>query len=194
MPKKRLTPKATAKTGKASAKARTKAAKKAEEEKDEDLAEDEEDQETDKATDTDPQDDPDNAADGDDDEDPDNAADGDDDEDPDKAADGDDDEDDEEGDKTPAAKSSAKARIKAILGSEEAKSRPKLAQHLALETNVSVATAKATLKVAQKETGSNNGFASAMGDIDNPKLKQGGGKPTGASAVLSDMQSRFPKK
>jgi len=50
-----------------------------------------------------------------------------------------------------SAPADERGRIKAILGCEEAKTRPALAQHLALETSMSAAEAVAMLKVAAPE-------------------------------------------
>lgn len=90
---------------------------------------------------------------------------------------------------------SAKGRIRAILKCQEAKTRPGLAQTLALDTSLSVAEARKALKAAAPETAKNdNPLKTAMADVDNPTIKQGGAKPTAADALLNDMASRFKKK
>lgn len=65
----------------------------------------------------------------------------------------------------------ASARIAAILGSEEAKGREKLAQHLAFDTDRPAAEALKTLEAAAKETPAKvDALAAAMGKIPNPKV------------------------
>lgn len=78
-----------------------------------------------------------------------------------------------------------RARVSAILNCEEAKQRPKLAQHLALETGASIEDAKKTLAAAAVETQASGGqFSRAMADLGNPQVgadaeKAGGeGKPS----------------
>ncbi len=81
-----------------------------------------------------------------------------------------------------AAETAARERIKGILACDEAKTRPQLAQHLALETSMSVADAKKTLAKAAAETGGNGQFGAAMTSLGNPKVGAdtetlGDGKP-----------------
>lgn len=76
-------------------------------------------------------------------------------------------------------------RIRDILFCEEAKSRTKLAMHLALETETSAAVARQLLLQAAKDGAGNSQFRAAMSAIDNPKVgldDAGDGEATRASA------------
>lgn len=68
-----------------------------------------------------------------------------------------------------------RVRIKSILASDAAKSRPKLAQHLAFGTDMSAEAATAMLAEAGLETSSSNPLADAMGKVPNPKVGIDGG-------------------
>lgn len=76
-----------------------------------------------------------------------------------------------------------RARIAAILGSDEAKDRPKLAQKLAMETDMSVDQAKVILGAAAKESASDP-LAGAMAGVKNPKV----GTDNGADASDEDKE------
>lgn len=78
------------------------------------------------------------------------------------------------------ARKAEKARISAITGSEEAKGKSKLANHLAMNTDMSVDDAKAMLAVAAAEAteqASGNAFREAMNQGNNPEV----GAETGGS-------------
>jgi signal peptide peptidase SppA len=78
--------------------------------------------------------------------------------------------------KTEGTKEGATAertRISAILGSEEAKGRNSLAQHLAFETDMSADAAKTLLGKSATESTSgkaDGGFTDAMGKVTNPSV------------------------
>jgi signal peptide peptidase SppA len=72
-----------------------------------------------------------------------------------------------------AAVPSERERIKAILNAPEAADRAGLANHFALNTELSVADAVAALAASPKETAaaaSGNAFAAAMGATPNPEI------------------------
>ena len=81
---------------------------------------------------------------------------------------------------TASATTNERARISAILGSDEAKGRETLAQHLAFNTAVSPDDAKATLTAAplavapQPQAAASNPFAQAMAGVGNPQVKPDG--------------------
>ncbi len=82
-------------------------------------------------------------------------------------------------DATAAGAKAAKDRITAIMGLEEAKDRPAAANSLAMNTDIDVAAAKASLAAMPKESKASNGnmFDKAMGS-DNPNLgPSGSGDP-----------------
>ena len=69
-----------------------------------------------------------------------------------------------------------RARISGILGCEEAKGRPTLAQHLASNTDLSVEAAKSTLAASPLESvAAVATFSQAMGKVSNPKVGTDGG-------------------
>lgn len=81
-----------------------------------------------------------------------------------------------------AAAAGERARISAIVGSDEAKERGSLANHLAFNTSMSVDDAKKTLAASAKEAGGANPFAAAMGSSDNPEVGAGGESGDGKDA------------
>ena len=97
-----------------------------------------------------------------------------------------DDDDKKKDDDEAAAAASAQSRIKTILRAPEAKGRESLAQHIALETDLTAANAIAVLDAAPKETA--GGLAAAMDRITQPDLGPGAeaggeGGPGGDAAV-----------
>jgi ClpP class serine protease len=77
-------------------------------------------------------------------------------------------------------------RIKDILVSEEAKTRTKLAMHLALETDTTAQVAHQLLLQAAKDGTGNNQFLAAMNGLENPRVGLDGardGQATQASAA-----------
>lgn len=84
-----------------------------------------------------------------------------------------------------------RTRIAAILGSDEAKDRPALAQHLAMNTAMSPDDAKSTLAASAKEVAaatspkSGASFEDAMDGSDHPAVGAGAPK-TGADAEVDD--------
>jgi signal peptide peptidase SppA len=70
------------------------------------------------------------------------------------------------------AKTAERARIKAILGDEQAEGRQKLASHLALATDTAPEAAAEMLAQAPKEQSENKpgSFDAAMRDLGNPKI------------------------
>lgn len=87
-----------------------------------------------------------------------------------------------------AASQAQKERIAGILGCEEAKDKSKLATHLALNTDMSVDDAKATLAAAATEAkaeagGYANAFAAAMEATGNPAVGAGDGGDEGGRKV-----------
>lgn len=77
------------------------------------------------------------------------------------------------------AEQAARARITAIISSDEGKERPKAALSLALKTNISADDAKATLADMPKETAQTAApgtpFDRAMGSTPNPQVGADGG-------------------
>lgn len=77
----------------------------------------------------------------------------------------------------PDASRTERERIGAIIGSDQAKGREKLAHHLAFKTDLSVAEAEGLLAVsaaeAPEESGQDNPFAQAMVGTDNPNISVG---------------------
>jgi len=85
---------------------------------------------------------------------------------------------------TPAeAATAARERIKAIMGSEAAKTRPGLAQHIALETDLDAKTAEALLGAAPAEAAADKG-KTELGSALEKRMSQGGNaagiKPDGS--------------
>lgn len=83
-----------------------------------------------------------------------------------------------------------RARIQGIQGCEEAKGRTNLANHLAMNTDMSVDGAKAILAAAPKETPaaetpSKTPFENAMDTSANPNLTNGGGGDKGEESADS---------
>lgn len=100
------------------------------------------------------------------------------------------------------ARAAERARIKGIQDHEEAKGRTSLANHLALNTDLSVEQAAAILAAAPREekakeasATSANPFAQAMNSTENPNVGADGSVATGkggddaASAILRDQQA-----
>lgn len=78
-----------------------------------------------------------------------------------------------------AAINAERARISGITGSEEAKGRESLANHLAFNTNMSVDEARALLAVAPKADAPKahvNAFEAAMNNSQNPEVGAGAGQ------------------
>lgn len=101
---------------------------------------------------------------------------------------------------TAAGATAERERSKGILNSEEAKSRPALANHLALSTSLSVEDAVAMMKIAAVETPATaaapaakgaNAFAEAMDTTGNPKV--GAGDGTTEQAGATDTQSKVAR-
>lgn len=102
----------------------------------------------------------------------------------------------------PAAQD-ARARIKSILGSAHAKDRPGLAQHIALETDVDLATAEAILKTAAVEkpdvkAGSQTTkiYDAIAASGGNPRVAAAGGDGSQASRPeinVERQKARFAK-
>lgn len=105
------------------------------------------------------------------------------------------------------AAAAERTRVAGILGCEEAKGRGKLAQHLALNTGMSVADAKALLLVSPTEAAAaGNPFREAMDGSKHPNVGadaegQGGEgeKLEGAKGILAAARAAgvrnfdFPK-
>lgn len=71
-----------------------------------------------------------------------------------------------------------RARVAAILGSEEAKGRTTMATHLALETGMAAVDALKLLAKSPKEAptaAATNAFAAAMDNVPNPKVRADNG-------------------
>lgn len=89
-----------------------------------------------------------------------------------------------------------RARIGAILGSDEAKGREALANHLATKTDMTVDAAKAALAASPKEA-KTGGLGAAMATIENPAIGAGGAGEDGgqdeaatlAASVVSAMRA-----
>lgn len=73
-------------------------------------------------------------------------------------------------------------RIAAIIGDEEAKGREQLAQHLAFNTSMGVADARAALAAAPKSSG---GLSALMAGAGNPDIGADGGVETDETKVAS---------
>jgi len=73
-------------------------------------------------------------------------------------------------------------RIAAIIGDEEAKGRERLAQHLAFNTSMGVADARAALAAAPKSSG---GLSALMAGAGNPDIGADGGVETDETKVAS---------
>lgn len=99
-------------------------------------------------------------------------------------------EDEDEGTDTGA--SADKARIKTILNSPEAKGRESLAQHLALDTNMSAATAIKTLAKAEK-SGGGKGLLAAMNNQRSPSIGSDAGQGK-QNKLIEDMKQRVSAK
>lgn len=92
-----------------------------------------------------------------------------------------------------------RARVKSILSCEEAAGRSDLANHLALNTDLSVEAAKSILaaspKVEPKPAASASAFARAMAETGNPEVGADGAspaadvKPQSAEAILRDARA-----
>lgn len=80
-----------------------------------------------------------------------------------------------------AGATAERARVKAILGCDEAKGRTKLAQHLAFDTDMNADQAKQMLAVSAVEAAAApaNPLAVAMSSVDNPNVGAGGGAQGG---------------
>jgi len=98
------------------------------------------------------------------------------------------------------AKTAERARVSGIQNCEEAKGKTKMANHLAMNTDMSVDEAKAMLAVAAKEapetnaSTATNGFQEAMDKSQHPKVGADAAPGTGgnesgdkASAILADF-------
>ena len=96
---------------------------------------------------------------------------------------------------TPAAESTdartqERARISSIVSCDEAKGKGALANHLAMNTDMSLESAKAVLSAAaveQPAQGASNGFAAAMAGTQNPNMDAGAapaGEQTAAQRIL----------
>jgi len=74
------------------------------------------------------------------------------------------------------ARTAERARVKGIIGCEEAKDKTALANHLAMETSMTVDEAKAMLKVAapQATASGTNAFQAAMNNSQHPNVGAGG--------------------
>jgi ClpP class serine protease len=90
------------------------------------------------------------------------------------------------------ARKAASARIKAIINSEHAKGREKLANYLALETETDPQTAEAILAAAPEPVKALVGistFHQAMNNTANPKVDPAAaGEPDSQAAVNSEVQ------
>jgi signal peptide peptidase SppA len=90
------------------------------------------------------------------------------------------------------AKQAERARVAGITGCEEAKGREPLANHLAMNTDMTVDAAKAVLAAAPKAAAAGgNGFKEAMDKSGNPNVgadgaggDDGGEKPNRVAALL----------
>ena len=83
------------------------------------------------------------------------------------------------------ASTAERERISAIMGSDEAKDRPALANHLALNTSMSAEDAKATLSASAVETkaSSKGPLAAAMDDEGGPNVGDGGDGGDGGQKI-----------
>lgn len=96
------------------------------------------------------------------------------------------------------AKIAERARVNGILSCEEAKGRTTLANHIAMNTDMSVDEAKAMLKVAPAQAAATpaaaaNPFAAAMNNSENPNVTaeaSGGGEQLSAAEQILQSQSK----
>lgn len=107
-----------------------------------------------------------------------------------------------------SARTEERARVSAIMGCEEAKGREGLAQHFAMETDMTPDQAQAALKkapVAKVEAASGNAFQEAMDNGRNPEIEagrdadpQGGAKVSKADGIIAAQSAAtgrpIPKK
>lgn len=92
----------------------------------------------------------------------------------------------------PDAAATERARIQGIVGSDEAKGRDALAQHLAFNTTMSVEDAKKAL-AASPVAGAANPLAAAMSTVANPKVGVDAGtsgEPAKVSINTADIYAR----
>jgi signal peptide peptidase SppA len=106
-----------------------------------------------------------------------------------------------------AVQKAERDRVQGILNCEEAAGKSKMANHLAFNTNMSLADAKAMLAVAgpdaaaapaQQQQPADSGFAAAMSRTGNPQVgadgtlpgqaAQGGEKPNAAAQIMADYE------
>jgi signal peptide peptidase SppA len=105
-----------------------------------------------------------------------------------------------------AVQKAERDRVQGILNCEEAAGKSKMANHLAFNTNMSVADAKAMLAVAGTEAAApapqqpaESGFAAAMNRTGNPQVgadgavagqagNGGDGKPNAAAQIMADYE------
>jgi len=85
------------------------------------------------------------------------------------------------------ARKAERERINAIVSCEEAKGKTSLANHFALETDMSVEAAKKALQAAAPEKVSGNALATAMGKVGNPSIGTDG---KGADAPKSGLMKQ----
>lgn len=97
---------------------------------------------------------------------------------------------------TAQASTAERERIAAIMGSEEAKDRPALANHLALNTTMSAEDAKATLAASAVETktASKGPLAQAMDDEGGPNVGDGGDEGGGQQMSAGERIARAHAK
>lgn len=95
------------------------------------------------------------------------------------------------------AKIAERARVNGILGCEEAKGRTELANHIAMNTDMSVDEAKAMLKVAPAQAATThaaaNPFVAAMNNSENPNVSaeaSGSGEQLSAAEQILQSQSK----
>lgn len=84
-----------------------------------------------------------------------------------------------------------RTRISGILGCEEAKGRTEMANHIAMNTNMSVDEAKAMLNVAPKKAEAaapGNAFAEAMDKTGNPNVGADNADSSGGDAEAPHLQ------
>lgn len=104
-----------------------------------------------------------------------------------------------------AVQKAERDRVQGILNCEEAAGKSKMANHLAFNTNMSLADAKAMLAVAGTEAAApapqqpaESGFAAAMSRTGNPQVgadgsvpgqaAHGGEKPNAAAQIMADYE------
>lgn len=90
------------------------------------------------------------------------------------------------------SKADERARIAGILGADEAKGRGALANHLALNTDLSVEQARAALAASPKESTA-SGFRASMDADTHPEVGADGGadaaqEPKGASRIVANYR------